>query len=58
MHSTDVDIIVFKPHSTRGESNSIAFELIMPFAEVPKRGQWSNASTFFHYYFRGTEADE
>ena len=48
MHSTDIDIPVFKPHSTRGESNGIAFELIMPLAEVLKRGQWSNSSTFFH----------
>ena len=49
---------MFKPYSTRGESNGIAFELIMPLAEVLKRGQWSNESTFFHYFFRGTEDDE
>lgn len=52
------DITLFKPYSTRGESNGIAFELIMPLAEVLKRGQWSNESTFFHYFFRGTEDDE
>ena len=57
IYFTGIDITVFKLHSTRGESNSIAFELIIPLPEVLKRGQWSNSSTFFHYYFRGMEAD-
>ena len=42
---------IVKPHSTRVASNSAAYKLGMPLQEVLKRGQWSNASTFFTYYF-------
>ena len=58
MHFTDIDITVTEPGSTRGVPNSIAFELIMPLAELLKQGKCSNALTFLRYYFRGTEADE
>ena len=49
------DIEIFKPHSTRVASNSAAYKLGMPLQEVLKRGQWSNAGTFFTYYFREIE---
>ena len=48
-------IEIFKPHSTRVASNSAAYKLGMLLQEVLKRRQWSNAGTFFVYYFREIE---
>ena len=50
--NSSIDTEIFKPHSTRVESNSTAYKLGMPLQEILKRGQWSNAGTFFTYYFR------
>ena len=36
-------------------SNSAAHKLGIVLQEVLKRGQWSNAGTFFTYYFREME---
>ena len=56
MGNSGIDIEIFKPHSTRVASNSAAYKLGMPLQEVLKRGQWSNAGTFFtSYYFREIE---
>ena len=56
MQNSGIDTTVFKPHSTRGASNSKALQMGMPLEQVLKRGQWSNAYTFFQYYYR--EIDE
>ena len=50
-----MDIEIIKSHSTRVASNSSGYKLGMPLQEVLKRGQWSNAGTFFTYYFREIE---
>ena len=42
-------------YSTRVGSNSVAYKLGMLLQDVLKRGQWSNADTFFTYYFRKIE---
>ena len=55
MGNSGIDTEIFKPHSTRVASNSAAYKLGMPLQEVLKRGQWSNAGTFFTYYFREIE---
>ena len=55
MGNSGIDTEIFKPHSTRVASNSAAYKLGMPLQEVLKRGQWSNADTFFTYYFREIE---
>ena len=51
MGNSGIDTGIFKPHSNRVASNSTAYKLGMSLQEVLKRGQWSNASTFFTYYF-------
>ena len=40
---------------TRVASNSAAYKLGMLLQDVLKRGMWSNAITFFTYYFREIE---
>ena len=55
MGNSGIDTEIFKPHSTRLASNSAAYKLGMLLQEVLKRGQWSNAGTFFTYYFREIE---
>ena len=55
MGNSGIDTEIFKPHSTRVASNSAAYKLGMPLQEVLKRGQWSNAGTFFTYYFKEIE---
>ena len=55
MGSSGMDIEIFKSYSTRVASNSAGYKLGMPLQEVLKRGQWSNAGTFFTYYFREIE---
>ena len=55
MGNSGIHAEIFKSHSTRVASNSAAYKLGMPLQEVLKRGQWSNAGTFFTYYFREIE---
>ena len=55
MENSGIDIEIFKSHSTRVASNCAAYKLGMPLWEVLKRGKWSNAGTFFTYYFRKIE---
>ena len=55
MGNSGIDTKIFKPHSTRVPSNSAAYTLGMLLQEVLKRGQRSNADTFFAYYFREIE---
>ena len=55
MGNSGIDTEIFKPHSARVASNSAAYKLGMLLQEVLKRGQWSNAGTFFTYYFREIE---
>ena len=52
MGNSGIDTEIFQPHSTRVGSNSAAYKLGILLQEVLKRGQWSNAGTFFIYYFR------
>ena len=53
--NSGLDTEIFKPHSTRVESNSAAYKLGMPLKEVQKRVQWWNAGTFFTYYISEIE---
>ena len=46
---------IFNPYSSRVASNSAAYKLGIPLQEVLKTGKWSNAGTFFTYYFREIE---
>ena len=46
---------IFKADSTRVTSNTAAHKLGMPLLEALKSRQWSNAGTFFTYYFREIE---
>ena len=50
-----IDTEIFKPHSTKVSSNSAAYKLSILLQEVLKRGQWSNAGSFFTYFFREIE---
>ena len=47
MENSGIDIEIFKPHINRVALNSAAYKLGMPLQELLKRGQWSNAGTFF-----------
>ena len=55
MGNSGIHAEIFKSHSTRVASNSAAYKLGMALQEVLKRGQWSNADTFFTYYFKEME---
>ena len=55
MGNSGIDTEIYKPHSTRVASNSAAYKLRMPLQGALKREQWSNACTFFTYYFRKIE---
>ena len=55
MGHSGIDTEIFKPYSTKVSSNSAAYKLSMPLQEVLKRGQWSNAGSFFTYLFREIE---
>ena len=55
MGNSGIDTEIFKLNSTRVASNSAAYKLGLPLQEVLKRGQWSNAGTFFTYCFREIE---
>ena len=55
MGNSGIDTEIFKPRSARVASNSAAYKLGMSLQEVLKRGLWSNAGTFFTYYFREIE---
>ena len=41
----------YRYRNLRVASNSAVYKLGMPSQEVLKTGQWSNADTFFTYYF-------
>ena len=51
MGNSGNDTEIFKDHSNRVASNTAANKLL----QVLKRRQWSNAGTFFAYYFRESE---
>ena len=55
MENSGIDTEIFKPHSARAALNSAPYKLGMPLQEVLKRGQLSNAGTFFTCYFREIE---
>ena len=55
MGNSGIETEICKPHSTTVVLNSAAYELGMSLQEVLKRGQWSNAGTFFTYCFREIE---
>ena len=53
-----IDVIIFKPHSTKGASANKAFHLGILLSDILKQGQWSNAKTFFKFYCREIEEDD
>ena len=55
MGNSGIHAEIFKSHSIRVASNSAAYKLGMALQKVLKRGQWSNAGTFFTYYFKEME---
>jgi len=55
MREAGINTDIYKPHSVRAASNTKALNAGVPLKEVLKRGQWSNAKTFYHYYYRDIE---
>ena len=58
MVCASIDITTFKPRSTRGASASKGFHLGIPLSDIKKQSQWSNAKTFFTFYYREIEEDD
>ena len=52
-----IDVATFKLHSTRGASSKV-FHLGIPLSDILKQAQWSNAKTFFNFYWREIEEDD
>ena len=48
--NTGIDIHVFKAHSTRSDSSSIAKQVGIPYTGILKRGSWRGANTFTKHY--------
>ena len=55
MNESGVDTKVFKPHSCRSASTSAATNAGVTIDNVLKQGNWTNASTFYKYYFKEIE---
>ena len=55
MNESGVDTKIFKPHSRRSASTSAATNAGVTIDNVLKQGNWTNASTFYKYYFKETE---
>ena len=51
MGNSGNDTEIFKAHNNRVASKNAAYKLL----KVLKRRHWSNAGSFFTYYFRGSE---
>ena len=51
MGKSGIDTETFRSHSIMVASKSVAYNLVMSLLEVLKKGQWSNAGTFFTHYF-------
>ena len=51
MGKSGIDTETFRSHSIMVASKSAAYNLVMSLLEVLKKGQWSNACTFFTHYF-------
>ena len=54
MGTTGIDITLFKAHSIRSASSSIAFRSGASLADVLKTGDWSSAKNFQKFYCRDT----
>ena len=47
-----IDTIIFKAHSLRGASTTVAANAFVPLQEIMNMADWSNASTFRQYYYK------
>lgn len=54
MIDAGIDTRIFKPHSCRSASTSKAADKGMDLDTILKYGKWSNASTFYKFYYRNT----
>ena len=47
-----IDVILFKPHSTRHAASTAAFQASIHLDDILKKAGWSSAKTFRRFYFR------
>ena len=52
MNESGVDTKIFKPYSCRSVPTSAAINAGLTIDNVLKQGNWTNASTFYKYYFK------
>lgn len=50
LQKSEIDVSVFKPHSTRAASTSAAKQASVPLVDIMKAASWSSSSTFATYY--------
>ena len=55
MNESAVDTKIFKLQSCRSASTSAAINARVTIDNVLKQGNWTNASTFYKYYFKEIE---
>ena len=55
MNESSVDIKMFKPHSCRSASTYAATNVGVTIDNLLKQENWTNASTFYKYYFKEIE---
>ena len=55
MNESGVDTKIFKLHSCRSASTSAAKNARVTIDNDLKQGNWTNASTFYKYYFKEIE---
>ena len=48
----DIDVTLFKPHSTRHAASTAAFQASIPLDDILRKAGWSSAKTFKRFYFR------
>ena len=50
MHSSGINVEMFKPHSTRAAATSKASASFVPLHQILSTAGWSSASTFAKFY--------
>lgn len=57
MKSAGIDTSVFKPHSTRAASTSLAMRRDVPISDILKQAGWQNESTFRDFYLKPPQTE-
>ena len=52
MEWAGIGVTLFKPHFTRHEASTAAFQASIPLDDILKKAGWSSAKTFRRFYFR------